>query len=327
MKIKKLEIPDEKLLKMYEDMLLIRMAEEKCIALHPEQLMKSPHHYYIGQEAVAVGVCAALTNDDYVFNTHRSHGHYLAKGGDLNKFMAEMYLKVDGCSRGKGGSMHLIDPSVGHMGSSAIVSGSIPIAAGAGWAFQLQKKNNVAVSFFGDGAADEGVLYESLNFSALKKLPVIYICENNFFASFSKVSARQAVQDIAKRAEAFGVTGKRINGMDLLEVYTASMEAVKRAREGKGPTLFEAITYRFKGHCGIDDDIDPKMRTKEELDEWKKKDPIKQFEHLLLENKILTEKKDAEIREKLYDRIEKAVVFGRTSPLPKEDELLKDVFQ
>jgi pyruvate dehydrogenase E1 component alpha subunit len=327
MKVKKLDIPDEKLVKMYEDMLLIRLAEEKCIALHPEQLMKSPHHYYIGQEAVAVGVCAALTNDDYVFSTHRSHGHYLAKGGDLNKFMAEMYLRIDGCSRGKGGSMHLVDASVGHMGSSAIVSGSIPIATGAGWAFQLQKKKNVAVSFFGDGAADEGVLYESLNFSALKKLPVIYVCENNFFASFSKVSARQAVQDIAKRAEAFGVTGKRINGMDIIEVYAETVEAVKRAREGKGPTLFETITYRFKAHCGIDDDIDPKMRTTEELNEWKKKCPINHCRQILMEKKILTEKKDTEIREKLHNQIEKAVVFGRNSPLPGEDELLKDVFQ
>jgi pyruvate dehydrogenase E1 component alpha subunit len=327
MKIKKLDIPDEKLLKMYEDMLLIRYSEEKCIDCHPEQLMKSPHHYYIGQEAVAVGVCAALTNDDYVFSTHRSHGHYLAKGGDLNAFMAEMYLRVDGCSRGKGGSMHLIDTSVGHMGSSAIVSGSIPIAAGAAWAFQLQNKKNVAVSFFGDGAADEGVLYESLNFSALKKSPVLYVCENNQFASFSKVSARQAVQDIAKRAEAFGVTGKRINGMDVLEVYAAAVEAVKRARDGKGPTLFEAITYRFKAHCGIDDDIDPKMRTIEELNEWKKQDPITQFRNLLMEKKILTEKKDAEMKQQLHERIEKAVVFGRNSPLPKEDELLKDVFQ
>ena len=274
MKKDKSKISNEKLIEMYEGMLRIRYAEEKCIGLHPEQLMKSPHHYYIGQEAVAVGISVALTKEDYVFSTHRSHGHYLAKGGDLNKFMAEMYVKIDGCSKGKGGSMHLIDTSVGHMGSSAIVSGSIPIATGAGWAFQLQNKKNIAVTYFGDGAADEGVLYESLNFAALKKLPVLFAYENNFFASFSKVEARQAVQDIAKRAEAFGVHAIKVDGNNVLEVYNAAKEAVERANSGKGPTLIEATTYRFKGHCGVDDDIHPKLRTQEELDGWKKKCPI-----------------------------------------------------
>jgi len=327
MKVGKLEISKEKLLNMYENMLYLRMVEEKLISLHPEQLMKSPHHYYNGQEAVAVGICAALTDEDYVFSTHRSHGHYLAKGGDINAFMAEMYCKIDGCSKGKGGSMHLIDTTVGHMGSSAIVSGSIPIAAGAGWAFKLQNKQNVAVSFFGDGAADEGVLYESLNFVALKKLPVLYVCENNFFASFSKVEARQAVQDIAKRAEAFGVPGKRINGMDVIEVYTHAVEAVNRAREGKGPTLFEALTYRYKGHCGVDDDIDPKLRTDEELCEWKEKNPIDIYKKWLLKKNIVTEKQDKEIKKKLNEIINNAVEFGRNSPLPTDDELLTDVFQ
>ena len=327
MKVDKIDIPNEKLLQMYEDMLYIRSVEEKLISLHSEQLMKSPHHYYNGQEAVAVGLCSALTNDDHVYSTHRSHGHYLAKGGDLDAFIAEMYCRIDGCSKGKGGSMHLIDTSVGHMGSSAIVSGSIPIAAGAGWAFQLQNKKNVAVSFFGDGAADEGVLYESLNFVALKKLPVLYVCENNFFASFSKIEERQAVQNIAKRAEAFGVTAKRINGMDVLEVYTNAVEAVKRVRDGKGPTLFEAVTYRFKGHCGTENDIDPKLRTEEELDVWRKKCPIVSYKKWLMKNKILTEKIDKEICTRINEKIEKSVEFGRNSPLPPEDELLKDVFQ
>lgn len=323
----KLNIPNEKLIEIYESMLKIRLTEEKLIELHSEQLMKSPHHYYNGQEAVAVGVSAALANDDYVFSTHRSHGHYIAKGGDLNKFMAEMYCKIDGCSRGKGGSMHLIDTTVGHMGSSAIVSGSIPIATGAGWAFQLQNKKNVAVSYFGDGASDEGVLYESLNFAALKKLPVIFVYENNFFASFSKVSARQALEDIARRAESFGVPGRKIDGNNIIEVYNTAKEAVIRAKEGKGPTLIEATTYRFKGHCGGDDDIDPRLRTKEELDCWKEKCPIKNFKDHLIKNNILTENMDKEIRQKLQKQIEKAVEFGRNSPLPGKEELLKEVFK
>jgi len=326
MKKEKPNIPDEKLVDMYENMLKIRLVEEKLIELHPEQLMKSPHHYYNGQEAVAVGVSAALTKNDYVFSNHRSHGHYIAKGGDLNKFIAEMYCKIDGCSRGKGGSMHLIDTTVGHMGSSAIVSGNIPIAAGAGLAFKMQNKKNVSISYFGDGAADEGALYESLNFAALKKLPVIFICENNFFASFSKVAARQALENIPGRAESFGVPGKRVNGNDVIEVYNATKEAVKRARNGKGPTLIETVTYRVKGHCGTGDDIDPKLRTKEELESWEKKCPIKNFKKFLMDNNILTEQQDKQIGKKLQDQIEKAVEFGRTSPLPGKDELFKDVF-
>jgi pyruvate dehydrogenase E1 component alpha subunit len=327
MKKDKIKIPKEKLIEMYEGMLRIRFAEEKCIELHPEQLMKSPHHYYIGQEAVAVGISAALTKDDYVFSTHRSHGHYIAKGGDLGKFMAEMYVKIDGCSKGKGGSMHLIDTSVGHMGSSAIVSGSIPIATGAGWAFQLQNKKNVAITYFGDGASDEGVLYESLNFAALKKLPVIFVYENNFFASFSKVSARQAVEDIAGRANAFGVPGVKVDGNDVMEVYNTTKEAVKRANDGKGPTLIEATTYRFKGHCGVDDDIHPMLRCQEELDDWKEKCPIVCFKKYLIDNNFLTEEMDKEIKEKLHKEMDEAVEFGRNSPLPGKEELLKDVFK
>ncbi|MCG2825371.1 MAG: thiamine pyrophosphate-dependent dehydrogenase E1 component subunit alpha [Thermoplasmatales archaeon] len=320
-------IPDGKLIEMYETMLKIRLVEEKCIELHPEQLMKSPHHYYIGQEAVAVGVCVALEKEDHVFSSHRSHGHYIAKGGGLDKFMAEMYCKIDGCSKGKGGSMHLIDTKVGHMGSSGIVSGSIPIAVGSALAFKMQNKKNVAVTFFGDGAADEGILYESINFAALKKLPVIFVCENNFFASFSKVSARWALDNIPGRAEAFGVPAKRVNGMDVIEVYTATQEAVKRARNGQGPSFIEAITYRFKAHCSVGDDVDPKLRTKEELEHWMKKCPIKNFEKILVDKKILITQNINQIKHKLQKQIERAVEFGRNSPLPDRDELLKDVFK
>jgi pyruvate dehydrogenase E1 component alpha subunit len=323
----KTKIPNKKLIKLYENMLKIRLVEEKLIELHPEQLMKSPHHYYNGQEAVAVGVCEALEKEDHVFSNHRSHGHYIAKGGNLDRFMAEMYCKIDGCSKGKGGSMHLIDTSVGHMGSSAIVSGSIALAVGSALGFKMKNKKNVAVTFFGDGAADEGVLYESLNFAALKKLPVIFVCENNFFASFSKVSARQAVEDVAGRANIFGVPAKRIDGNDILEVYKTAQEAVKRAKTGLGSTLIEATTYRFKGHCGVDNDIDPKLRTEEELCEWVEKCPIINFKEFLESNEILTEKKDKEIKNKLNAEIQKAVEFGRASPLPAKDELLTDVFK
>lgn len=316
-----------KLIEMYKTMLKIRLVEEKCIELHPEQLMKSPHHYYNGQEAVAAGVCATLEKDDHVFSNHRSHGHYIAKGGNLNKFMAEMYCKIDGCSKGKGGSMHLIDTSVGHMGSSGIVSGTIPIAVGSALAFKMQNKKNVSVAFFGDGAADEGVLYESLNFAALRKLPVIFVCENNFFASFTKVSTRWAVDNLPEKAEAFGVPAEKVDGMEVIEVYNTAKRAVKRAKTERGPSFIEAVTYRFKGHCGIEDDIHPKLRTREELEEWKKKCPIKKFEKFLMDEKILTTQNINLIKQKLQAQIEEAVEFGRKSPLPGEDELLKDVFK
>jgi TPP-dependent pyruvate/acetoin dehydrogenase alpha subunit len=323
----KVGVSEEKLIEMYELMLKIRFAEEKLVELHPEQLMKTPFHLYIGQEAVAAGACAALTKDDVVFSNHRSHGHYIAKGGDLNRFMAEMYCKIEGCSCGKGGSMHLIDTTVGHMGSSSIVSGSIPIAVGAAFAFQMQNKNNIAISFFGDGAADEGVLYESFNFAALRKIPVIFICENNFLAINSRVETRQASGNLPGRAEAFGIPGVKIDGNNVIEVYKTVNDMVKKAKQKKGPGFIEAITYRWKGHIGVEDDIGPGMRSEEELEEWKNKCPIKRHEKFLVENNVLSKKEINKTREKIHEIIDKAEQYGRNAPLPKESDLYKDVFK
>ncbi|MCK4349106.1 MAG: thiamine pyrophosphate-dependent dehydrogenase E1 component subunit alpha [Thermoplasmatales archaeon] len=321
------DIPVEKLIELYRTMLKIRLAEEKLVELHPEQQMKTPFHLYIGQEAIASGVSIAMTKKDVVFSTHRSHGHYIAKGGDLNKFMAEMYCKIKGCSCGKGGSMHLIDTSVGHMGSSAIVSGSIPLAVGAAFAFRRQNKNNVAVTYFGDGAVDEGVLYESLNFAALKNLPVIFVCENNFYAINSKVTTRQALDNLPGRAESFGVPSKKIDGNNVIEIYKTAKEMVERAKQNKGPSLIEALTYRWKAHLGIEDDIGPGMRPKEEVEEWKRKCPIKRHEKYLLENNIISEEEIAKIKEEIQDMINKAEQFGRKAPLPDECDLYTDVFK
>lgn len=319
-------IPHEKLISMYELMLRIRLAEEKCIELNPEQLMKSPHHYYIGQEAVGVGVCAALDNEDQAYSSHRSHGHYLAKGGDLNAFFAELYCKIDGCAKGKGGSMHLIDTSVGFMNSNGVVAGTVPMAVGAAFAFKARKKVHVAVSFFGDGGADQGVLYEALNYAVLKKLPVIFICENNFFASFSHVSARHGVQDIKKRAEGFGMPAAKVYGQDVLEVYKTVQAMVQRAKGGGGPSFIEAEVFRFKGHCGAGEDVGPGLRSQEELEIQKKECPIRKFEGILINNKILDQARIGNIKMKLEDQINQAVEFGRNSPLPTQEELLKDVF-
>ncbi|MCX6821915.1 MAG: thiamine pyrophosphate-dependent dehydrogenase E1 component subunit alpha [Candidatus Aenigmarchaeota archaeon] len=322
----KIEVPAKKIIEMYEMMLCIRLAEEKLVELHPEQMMKTPFHLYIGQEAIATGVCAALTKQDVVFSNHRSHGHYLAKGGDLNRFMAEMYCKIDGCSCGKGGSMHLIDTSVGHMGSSSIVSGSIPIAVGAALAFRMQNKKNVSVAFFGDGATDEGVLYESYNFAALKKLPVIFICENNFYAINSKITTRQAVDNLPGRAIAFGVPGEKIDGNDVLKVYQTTEKMVKRAKQGHGPGFIEAVSYRWKAHIGVTEDVGEGIRPEEELTEWKKKCPIKNYEKYLLNEGIMTKQKLMNMNEKIQHLVNKAVEFGRKSPLPDACELLEDVF-
>lgn len=322
-----MEIPKETLIELYENMLRIRFSEGKLVELHPEQQMKTPFHLSIGQEAIASGVSLALTKKDVVFSTHRSHAHYIGKGGDLGKFMAEMYNSIEGCSRGKGGSMHLIDTSVGHMGSSAIVSGSIPIAVGAALALKKQNKNNVAVVYFGDGATDEGVLYESLNFAALKKLPVLFVCENNFYAINSKVSTRQALDNLPGRAEAFGVPGKKIDGNNVIEVYTTAKEMVEKAKKNKGPGLIEALTYRWKAHIGVEDGVGPGMRPVEELEEWRKKCPIKRHEKYLVGNKIITKEKAKKISKEIQEIVNKAEQYGRNAPLPKECHLYEDVFK
>jgi acetoin:2,6-dichlorophenolindophenol oxidoreductase subunit alpha len=319
-------IPGKKLIELYETMLKIRLFEEKLIELHPEQLMKSVQHYYIGQEAVAVGVCTSLQKEDHVFSGHRSHGPYIAKGGDLNALMAELHCRVDGCCRGRGGSMHVVDQKVGHMGSFSIVGGYVPLAVGDALSFKIRHKPNVVVVFFGDGAIDEGVVYESMNFAALKKLPVVFICENNFFADYSKASARQASEDIPGKAKAFGVPAIGINGQDVVKVFTTTQEAIKRARDGKGPTLIEAKVFRFKGHCGTGEDIGPNLRTEQELESQKKKCPIIGLGKIMLSNNLLTEESIGLMKKKIQLQINEAVEFGKNSPLPGKEELLKGVF-
>jgi len=319
-------IPHEKLILMYESMLKIRLAEEKCIELNSEQLMRSPHHYYIGQEAVGVGVCAALDNEDQAYSSHRSHGHYIAKGGDLSAFFAELYCKIDGCAKGKGGSMHLIDTSVGFMNSNGIVAGTVPMAMGAAYSFKRRKESRVAVTFFGDGGADQGIVYEAINYAVLKNLPVIFVCENNFFASFSHVSARHGLQDIKGRAEGFGMPAAKVYGQDVLEIYTTAQTMVRKAKEGGGPSFIEAEVFRFKAHCGVGDDVGPGLRSQEELNTQKKECPIEKLKEILINNQVLDQEGIRNIEMKLKDQINQAVEFGRKSPLPAPEELLKDVF-
>lgn len=323
-----LDIPANILHKMYVTMVRIRKFEERIaeILLSSKEIT-TPCHLYIGQEAIATGVCTALRKDDYVLSTHRSHGHFLAKGGDLKALMAEIYCKKTGCSRGKGGSMHVASPDMGLPGSSAIVGGTIPIAAGAALAFSIQNKDAVSVVFFGDGAVHEGVFYESLNFASLNKLPVIFVCENNLYCTHLPVAACLADTDIHKKANVFAMPSVRIDGNNTMEVYNTAKKAIEDARSGKGPTLIECMTYRWKGHVGPSDDLDKGLRSKEELDYWMNRDPIRTMEQFMLENGVMSKLEIKQTREAASEEVEEALKFARESPCPDENDLLHDVFK
>lgn len=322
------DIPKEILLNIYKNILKIRLFEEKIVELyHPEQKMQCPVHLCIGQEAIPAGVSVCLTNEDYVFSNHRGHGHYIAKGGNLNKLAAELYGKKTGCSKGKGGSMHIVDLKIGFKGSSSIVSGSIPIAVGAALAFKMQNKNNVVISYFGDGAADEGVLHESLNFAALKKLPIIFICENNFYATNSPDFTRKPLDNIAERASVYNTSWKKIDGNNAIIVYKATKEAVERAKKGEGPSFIEARTYRWISHVGPDDDTELGFRPKEELEEWKKKCPLKFYEKLLLDKKIIALDDIKKYRREIQQQVDKAFIYAKSSDYPEKSEIYEDLFK
>ena len=312
---------------MYQTMLRIRLFEEKVGNLIQQNEIVCPCHLYIGQEAVATGVCNALRKDDYVFSSHRSHGHYIAKGGNLNALMAELYGKVTGCSKGRGGSMHLSFPAVGFIGSSAIVAGSISPAVGAALAFSIQKTDSVSVVFFGDGATNEGVWYESLNFAALKKLPIVFVCENNLYSTHVHISDHLADTDIQKKANIFRMRGVQVNGNDVIEVFNVAKKAVRDARRGKGPTLIECMTYRWRGHVGPNDDLETGLRSKEELSYWKEKGPIKKLGKLLLNRNFLSKSEFLQIRREVEKEVDESLMFAKKSPFPSENSLLDNVFK
>lgn len=317
----KQNISQDLLRKMYIMMLKIRKFEKKVGDLVLKGEIKTPCHLCIGQEAIATGVCLALEKTDYIFGNHRSHGHYIAKGGDIKKLMAEIFCRKDGCSKGKGGSMHVVDYEMGVVGAAPIVAASIPIAAGAALSFALEENNRVSISFFGDGATNEGVFYETLNFASLKKMPVVFICENNLYSTHMPISKILADTNIAKKAEIFNMPGFQIDGNDVIKIFQTAEKAVERAREGKGPTLIECKTYRWSGHVGPLDDLDKGLRNKEELDFWMKKCPIEK----LKKNLEITNAENEEIYKEIEKEIEEAVVFAKESSYPAEDELSSGV--
>jgi pyruvate dehydrogenase E1 component alpha subunit len=320
----------EFLRQLYRVMLRIRLCEESFVEPILNGDVRCPCHLYSGEEAIAAGICASLNETDYIFGNHRSHGHFLAKGGGMNELAAEIYCKETGCSRGRGGSMHLIDPDVGMMGSAPIVAGTISLALGAALAASIRKDNRVAVCFFGDGATGEGVLYESLNFAALKKLPIVFVCENNLYATHMPVRECRVENSIYKIAEPFRIESRAIDGNDVLKVYEAGQKAIDKCRAGDGPVFLECLTYRFRGHVGPDDNIQGShtdIRPKEEVEEWLQKDPIKLLENYLSQNKLVDEDALDEIRREVQSEVDDAHIFAENSPVPDRRELTRYVYR
>jgi pyruvate dehydrogenase E1 component alpha subunit len=315
--------PHGPLLDLYRTMLTIRRFEERCNYLYMQGRIPSTLHLYIGQEAVAAGVCAHLRVEDYLLSTHRPHGHAIAKGVSLKAIMAELYAKVTGCCQGKGGSMHVGDINAGMFPAIAIVGGNIPIAAGVALAAKRLNNNRVAVCFFGEGGANEGAFHEGLNMAALWNLPVIYICENNLYAASTPVAAAFKVEHVADRAAAYGMPGIIVDGNDVEAIYEAAGEAIAKARRGEGPTLIECKTYRLCGHSRSD----PRTyRTKEEEAFWEAKDPIVRLAGRLQEIGLATQESLAQIEQIIKTLIDEAVAFAEASAAPEPADALKHVF-
>jgi pyruvate dehydrogenase E1 component alpha subunit len=309
-----LKIKNEKKLKFFSSMYTIRIFEEAVRELFSLGLIRGSTHVYIGQEAVAVGVCETLDTHDYIVSTHRGHGHCIAKGGQLKPMMAELLGKETGYCQGKGGSMHIADPDIGILGAVGIVGSGIPLAVGAALSSKYLSEKKVAVSFFGDGASNQGTFHECVNMASVLKLPIVFICENNLYAISVSCQRSTSVTDIADRAKGYGIPGMIVDGNDVEEVYTVSRKAVESARKGKGPVLIEAKTYRQEGHWIGDPQV---YRTKDEVSAWKEKDPIRRYEKLLLGEKIVTKKEILVIKKKLDEELEEAVDFAKKSgPLP-----------
>jgi pyruvate dehydrogenase E1 component alpha subunit len=306
-------------------MLLIRRFEEKAAEMYALGKIGGFCHLYIGQEAVAVGAMAAIRPDDYVLTSYREHGEAIVKGADPKRVLAELFGRIDGVSKGKGGSMHLFDKKVNFLGGHAIVGAHIPLATGVGFAINYQKQDKVCLCFFGEGAINQGAFHESLNLAVLWKLPVVYICENNRYAMGTPLERATSLYDLAEKACAYDMPREHIDGMNVLEVYEHVNTAVERARKDKIPTLIEARTYRYRGHS-MADPSHGHYRTKEELEDQKKRDPILLYREYLEKEKVLTGQIYQEMEQKIKKEMEEVVAFADASPMPSEDEIYKDVY-
>ena len=315
---------DEKMMvEVYRKMLRIRRFEEKVSELFSAGRIPGFVHLYIGEEAVAVGACAALRKDDYITSTHRGHGHCIAKGGSLKYMMAELFGKETGYCKGKGGSMHIADIELGILGANGIVAAGIPIAVGAALSAKMRNTDQIAIAFFGDGASNRSTFHEAVNLAAVWDLPVIFLCENNLYAQTTPARAETSVENIADRATAYSIPGKIVDGNDVRAVYKTVAEAARRARKGEGPTLVECKTYRWRGHWEGDPQ---KYRSQDEVEEWIEKCPIKCFEAHLVKMGVLADQDLREIDDTVRKEVEEAVAYAEESPYPKPEEALEDVY-
>ena len=308
---------------LLEHMLLIRRFEEKCAELYTQEKIRGFLHLYIGEEAVAVGVLQALKNEDYILATYREHGHALARGIDPGVIMAEMYGKQEGCSRGRGGSMHLFDKRKNFFGGNAIVAGHLPLALGMALASKKQKKNNIACCFFGEGAAAEGEFHEVMNLASLWQVPLLFVCENNLYAMGTAIRFTHAVQEMEKKAVAYGMEAMAVDGMDVLAVEKAAQDAAEKVRTTGKPFFLVCNTYRFRAHSMFDSEL---YREKTEVEEWKKKDPIKLLQQKMLQQGIITQEEVATLQNSVEDQVQKAVAFAEAGTWEPVNELTKFVY-
>jgi pyruvate dehydrogenase E1 component alpha subunit len=316
---------DELLIEMLYRMILIREFDERAIRLRTAGKIYGAVHPYVGQEAVAVGVCATLKRTDRVTSNHRGHGHCIAKGADVRRMMAELFGRVDGYCKGKGGSMHIADFGVGMLGANGIVGGGLPIACGAALAAQLDGKGDATVCFFGDGAAAEGEFHEALNIASVWKLPIVFVCENNQYAANNAVAVQHPQVEIAAHAVPYSMPGIALDGNDALAVHAAAEEAVARARRGDGPTLLECKTYRWHFHA-MRNAPPPETRPAAEVDSWKARDPIARFEYEVQERGVLSVPEIQALRERVTTELDAAEAFAEASPFPDPRDLLVDMY-
>ncbi len=319
-----MDLNRETLLRLYTTMSTIRNFEERGIPETGQRAMSASVHSSAGQEAVPTGICAHLTDDDYIGSTHRGHGHCIAKGVDPKTMMAELFGRSTGNNKGKGGSMHIADMSKGMLGTNGVVAASVPLAVGAGLTSKLKNLGRVAVAFFGDGGANQGVLHESMNLASVWKLPVIFCCENNGYAESTPVEYALSTANVSDRAAGYDMLGIKVDGMDVFAVYDAAGQAVARARAGEGPSLLECRTYRFYGHTVFDNPLS--YRTKEEEDYWRARDPLKLFREAVLPLGEITQEELDQIDQEAAQLMEDAIKFADESPLPNQEEIYDDVY-
>jgi pyruvate dehydrogenase E1 component alpha subunit len=319
-----MELTNDQLMHMFEQMTRMREFDERAALLMEQARVHGSVHLYCGEEAIGVGVCEALNRDDYITSTHRGHGHLLAKGGDPKRMYAELFAKTSGYNGGKGGSMHIAALDLGMIGANGIVAAGAPIALGVAFASQYQDNGRVTACFFGDGATNEGAFHEAVNMAAILKAPVVFVCENNGYGEWSTTASQTSVEDIADRARAYGIPGVVVDGMDIMAVHEAAIEAIGRARRGEGPTLLECKTYRFYDHVGRDFGV--LQRDPAEIAYWRDRDPIKQLRERLAEMGLLSEAQAQEITTRIGNEMDAAIAWAEQQPDPAPEALYTDVY-